>query len=67
MLLINFLSKIPCGSKIHFVNTRPYRRADCGEYRIIYRLEEQTQAVHVILVGKRNGGEVYQRLKKLLP
>ena len=45
----------------------PYRRGDCGEYRIVYRLAEQTQAVHVILVGKRNGGEVYQRLKNLLP
>lgn len=44
-----------------------YRRADCGEYRIVYSLEEQTRAIHVILVGKRNGGEVYQRLKKLLP
>lgn len=44
----------------------PYRRSDCGEYRIIYRIEESTKAVYVILVGKRNGGEVYHQLKNLL-
>jgi len=44
----------------------PYRRCDCGEYRIVYRLVESTKTVYVILVGKRNDGEVYQRLKKLL-
>ena len=44
----------------------PYRRSDCGEYRIVYRIEEPTKTVYIILVGKRNGGEVYQQLKNLL-
>ncbi len=30
----------------------PYRRADIGEYRIIYRLEEET--VKIAVIGKRN-------------
>ncbi len=44
----------------------PYRRCDCGEYRVIYRIASSSKSVYVILVGKRNGGEVYQQLKKLL-
>ena len=44
----------------------PYRRGDCGEYRIIYRLDTKTETVYVLLVGKRNGDEVYKQLKKLL-
>ena len=43
----------------------PYRRSSCGEYRIIYRIDNNS--VCIILVGKRNGGEVYRKLKKLLP
>jgi len=39
----------------------PYRRADIGEYRIIYRVEEG--CVKVALVGKRNDDEVYRQLK----
>jgi mRNA interferase RelE/StbE len=44
----------------------PYRRGDCGEYRIIYRIDEETQTVYIILVGKRNGGEVYKFLNNIL-
>lgn len=43
----------------------PYRRCDCGEYRIVYRLDSQTDTVYVLLVGKRNGEEVYKQLKNL--
>jgi mRNA interferase RelE/StbE len=39
----------------------PYRRADIGEYRIIYRIEES--CLKVSLVGKRNDDEIYRRLK----
>ena len=39
----------------------PYRRADIGEYRIIYRVEESS--LKVALVGKRNDDEVYRQLK----
>lgn len=40
----------------------PYRRADVGEYRIIYRIEERTLKVAVI--GKRNDGDVYRRVPR---
>ncbi len=40
----------------------PYRRADIGEYRIIYRLEEQ--CLNLCLIGKRNDDDVYRRLKR---
>lgn len=39
----------------------PYRRADVGEYRVIYRVEED--CLKVVLVGKRNDDEVYRQLK----
>lgn len=36
----------------------PYRRADVGEYRIVYRVEED--CLKVALVGKRNDDEIYR-------
>lgn len=36
-----------------------YLRVDIGEYRIVYRFDEET--VHVAVVGKRNDDEVYIR------
>jgi mRNA interferase RelE/StbE len=41
----------------------PYRRADVGEYRIVYRVEED--CLKVALIGKRNDDEVYRQLKSL--
>ena len=41
----------------------PYRRADSGEYRIVYRVEED--CLKVALIGKRNDDEVYRQLKGL--
>lgn len=38
----------------------PYRRADIGEYRIIYRVEN---CLKVALVGERNDDEIYRQLK----
>jgi mRNA interferase RelE/StbE len=38
-----------------------YRRVDIGEYRIIYRYDEDT--VYITTIGKRNDGEVYKRFK----
>ncbi len=35
------------------------RRADIGEYRIIYRFDQE--CVYVDLIGKRNDDEVYRR------
>ena len=42
----------------------PYRRADQGEYRIIYKVENEI--LYVVLVGKRNDDEVYKRMRQLL-
>jgi mRNA interferase RelE/StbE len=41
----------------------PYRRADVGEYRIIYRMEGDT--VRIALIGKRNDDEVYRDVERL--
>ena len=39
-------------------------RIDSGEYRVIYRLSEET--VEIIIVGKRNDDEVYRLLGRKL-
>lgn len=41
----------------------PMRRADSGEYRIIYTADDAT--VFVYLVGKRNDDDVYRKLDRL--
>jgi len=38
----------------------PFLRTDVGEYRIIY--DTQGDTLRLILVGKRNGEEVYRQL-----
>jgi mRNA interferase RelE/StbE len=38
----------------------PFLRNDVGEYRIIYDIQGDT--LRLILVGKRNDGEIYKRL-----
>lgn len=40
-----------------------YRRADFGEYRIIYSIE--IDVLMIYLVGKRNDDEIYKQLKRL--
>lgn len=39
-----------------------YHRIAVGEYRVIYRFDEET--VHVVIFGKRNDGEVYAMLRR---
>nr|WP_198982609.1 type II toxin-antitoxin system RelE/ParE family toxin [Herbaspirillum sp. ASV7] len=39
------------------------RRIDVGEYRIIYAT--QIEVVEVILIGKRNGDEIYKLWERL--
>ncbi|MSP12186.1 MAG: type II toxin-antitoxin system RelE/ParE family toxin [Chloroflexi bacterium] len=41
-------------------------QVDSGEYRIYYHVDEETHFVTVLLVGKRNDDEVYQRLRRKL-
>lgn len=43
-----------------------YYRVDSGEYRIVYRFKSKEDLVEVILVGKYNDDEVYQKLERLL-
>ena len=44
-----------------------YHRADIGEYRIVYDVQgiENDLTLRLILIGKRNGDEVYEKLKRL--
>ena len=39
-----------------------YRRVDIGEYRIIYKFDNDT--TYVVLVGKRNDDQVYKELSR---
>jgi mRNA interferase RelE/StbE len=39
-----------------------YRRADIGEYRIIYFVEGEV--LYIVLIGKRNDSEIYKILKR---
>ena len=39
-----------------------YRRADIGEYRIVYRFDRDF--LYVALIGKRNDSDIYKRLKR---
>ena len=40
------------------------RRADIGEYRIVYT--HDTESVSIIVIGKRNGDEAYRLWKQTL-
>jgi mRNA interferase RelE/StbE len=53
---------LPADSKAIKGSGREYRRADIGEYRIVYRVENDT--LHVAVIGKRNDDEVYRRLRR---
>ncbi len=39
-----------------------YWRADVGEFRIVYKFDDDT--VYVILIAKRNDDEVYKKLNQ---
>jgi mRNA interferase RelE/StbE len=43
-----------------------FYRVDSGEYRIIYRFVSEEDLVEIILVGKRNDDEVYEKFKRLM-
>jgi mRNA interferase RelE/StbE len=40
----------------------PFWRATAGEYRIIYRFDEQE--LRIPLIGRRNDADVYRRLRR---
>ena len=52
----------PADSETLKGSNREYRRADIGEYRIIYRVSSNT--LYVDAIGKRNDGAVYKRFNK---
>jgi len=41
-----------------------YHRADVGEYRIIYSVQEQT--LEILLIDKRNDDQIYKQLKRTI-
>jgi mRNA interferase RelE/StbE len=41
-----------------------YFRVDCGEYRIIYRIEEDV--IKLALIGSRNDDDIYKKIKRKL-
>jgi mRNA interferase RelE/StbE len=43
-----------------------FYRVDSGEYRIIYRFVSEEDLVEIILVGKRNDDEVYEKFNRLM-
>lgn len=48
---------------------KPYLRGDVGEYRVIFRCEKADKNIDVVIVvlcGKRNGDEVYKKIKRIV-
>jgi mRNA interferase RelE/StbE len=52
----------PCPHYSKALEGTPHRRLAVGEYRVIYRADEEF--VHVLVVGKRNDDEVYRQLQR---
>lgn len=40
-----------------------FHRVDIGEYRLIYYVKKNV--LNLVLLGKRNDGEIYKKLKRL--
>jgi len=53
---------VPHDSK-QLIGSPEYRRADIGEYRIIYRVD--ADIVKIAVVGKRNDSEVYKKFDRM--
>ncbi|MEO0443343.1 MAG: hypothetical protein AAFZ92_06325 [Pseudomonadota bacterium] len=52
----------PHDSKLLKSSKDKNRRIDCGEYRIVYRVEDQS--LLVLIIGKCNDDEVYKILDR---
>lgn len=46
----------------HLAGHPGYRRIDCGEFRVCYRVDGNE--VCIVVVGKRNDDEVYRELSR---
>jgi len=66
MLSIIRLTKEPYPHDSQKLAEYPYHRVDIGEFRIIYDIVNE-ETVRIILVGKRNDGEIYKRLRNMRP
>ena len=42
----------------------PGYRVDSGEYRILYFVDDTTQLIEIVLVGKRNDDDVYRQFER---
>jgi mRNA interferase RelE/StbE len=56
---------IPHDSK-KLLGYEQYIRIDSGEYRIIYKYDKKKDLITVVLVGRRNDGEVYRIARRAL-
>ncbi len=52
----------PPDSKAMKGDAKDYRRADAGEYRIVYRVEGDV--LKLAIVAKRNDANVYRKLRR---
>ena len=52
----------PCPHYSKTLEGTHYRRLALGEYRVVYRADEEH--IYVVVAGKRNDDEVYRSLKQ---
>jgi mRNA interferase RelE/StbE len=52
----------PCPHYSKALEGTTYRRLAVGEYRVVYRADEEY--IHVVVAGKRNDDEVYRSLRQ---
>ncbi len=56
------LSENPKAQDVSDLKGSEYKRADQGEYRIIFEVKNDT--LYIVLVGKRNDDDVYKKLSR---
>jgi mRNA interferase RelE/StbE len=62
-LKIQDLRKNPTSQDVKKLKGVPYFRCACGEYRIIFDIQNET--LQIILIEKRNDGRVYKKMNRL--
>lgn len=58
------LQKNSHGQDCKKLKGNPFYRADSGEYRIIYSIEND-ELLLVLLIGKRNDNDIYKKLNRI--
>lgn len=60
---ITKLAEDPYAPDTQFLkNKKPLRRADIGEYRIVYEI--RALLIEVVAAGKRNDSEIYKQIER---